>query len=186
MTDRVTMRPAGPQDLSILRYWDGLPHIQASGGPEDDWEWETELGRAPWPDWRWWFMAEVGSRAVGFLAIIDPAREASHYWGADCPPNLRAIDIWIGEQSDHRRGLGRQMMAAALAHSFSDPDVAAVLTDPLAANADAHAFYQAMGFHPDGHRQFGPDDCLVHRITRAQWMAHPKRILPHAESLDRR
>jgi aminoglycoside 6'-N-acetyltransferase len=33
---------------------------------------------------------------IGFVQIIDPAREESHYWG-DAPGGLRAIDIWIGE-----------------------------------------------------------------------------------------
>jgi aminoglycoside 6'-N-acetyltransferase len=33
------------------------------------------------------------------IQIIDPAQEETHYWG-DVEAELRAIDIWIGEESD--------------------------------------------------------------------------------------
>lgn len=173
----VTMRAAGPGDLAILRRWDSYAHIQDSGGPDDDWAWESELGREPWPDWRWWFMGEVSepdgeARPVGFLAIIDPAREESQYWGAECPPDLRAIDIWLGEVADQRKGFGRAMMEHAIAHCFGDPGVRAIVIDPLASNTPAHAFYRAMGFTPIGPRRFGVDDCLIFELKRADWRSN--------------
>ncbi|WP_202951049.1 hypothetical protein [Fortiea contorta] len=45
-----------------------------------------ELDRTP--DWREQLIAEIAGRAIGFIQIIDPAREESHYWG-DVPENFR-------------------------------------------------------------------------------------------------
>jgi RimJ/RimL family protein N-acetyltransferase len=72
-------------------------------------------------------------RPIGFVQIIDPAREESHYWG-DCEPNLRAIDIWIGEADCLNKGYGTQMMRLAIERCFADPSVTAILIDPLASN----------------------------------------------------
>src|SRR5688572_13775388 len=95
----LTLRPAGPTDAPMLRRWDDEPHVVASD-PNDEWNWETELARTP--DWREQLIAEVNGRPIGFIQIIDPAREESHYWG-DCAPNLRAVDLWIGEAADLNR-----------------------------------------------------------------------------------
>ncbi|MEL6831284.1 MAG: GNAT family N-acetyltransferase, partial [Pseudomonadota bacterium] len=32
-----------------------------------------------------------------------------------------------------------------------------------------HRFYQRLGFRPIGRRMFEDDDCLVHRLDRADW-----------------
>jgi aminoglycoside 6'-N-acetyltransferase len=132
----MNLRPATPADLTLLRRWDEQPHVIASD-PHDDWGWEVELGRTP--DWREQLIAEVGGRPVGFVQMIDPAREESRYWG-EVPAGLRAIDIWIGEQADLGKGYGTQMMRLALARCFADPTVTAVLVDPLAENTRAHRF----------------------------------------------
>lgn len=161
----VTLRPAGPADAPLLRRWDGEPHVIAAD-PNDDWNWEVELARQP--DWREQLIAEVAGRPVGFIQIIDPAREESHYWG-EAPPGLRAVDIWIGAAADLGRGYGTRMMELALARCFAVPAVTAVLIDPLAANTRAHRFYARLGFTPVGPRRFGADDCLVFRLTREAW-----------------
>src|SRR5690348_2173781 len=75
-----------PEDLQTLRRWSEAPHVLAA--TDDDWGWEHELKRAP--DWREQLIAEADGRAIGFVQLIDPALEDSHYWG-DCPTNLRAI-----------------------------------------------------------------------------------------------
>ena len=134
--------------------------------PNDDWQWEVELHRRP--DWREQLIAEVRGRPVGFIQIIDPAREETRYWG-DIAPNLRAIDIWIGEEGDLGRGFGTQMMRLAIERCFADPAVTAVLIDPLASNERAHRFYRRLGFRPVGRRRFGADECLVHRLERADY-----------------
>ena len=43
------------------------------------------------------------------MQIIDPLAEPTHYWG-EVEPNLRALDIWIGEKDALGRGYGTAMM----------------------------------------------------------------------------
>lgn len=162
----ISFRPATPDDLALLRYWDEQPHIIASD-PDSDWEWETELLRDP--DWREQLIAELEGRSIGFVQIIDPAREDSHYWG-EVPVNLRAIDIWIGEVSDLGQGYGTQMMQLALGRCFANSGVTAVLIDPLVSNTRAHRFYEKLGFQRQERRFFGTDECFVYRLNRADWL----------------
>jgi aminoglycoside 6'-N-acetyltransferase len=161
----MNLRPATPADLDLLRYWDEQPQVVAAD-PNDDWGWEVELSRNP--DWREQLIAEVEGRPIGFIQIIDPAREESHYWG-DIAPNLRAIDIWIGEAAYLGQGYGTQMMLLAIARCFADPFVTAILIDPLATNTRAHRFYKRFGFQFVESRRFGNDDCFVYRLNRADW-----------------
>jgi aminoglycoside 6'-N-acetyltransferase len=162
----IRLRPATPEDLPRLRRWDEQPHVVAAN-PSDDWGWEVELGRSP--EWRELLIAELGDRPIGFVQIIDPAREDGHYWGA-VPADLRAIDIWIGEAADLGQGYGTAMMRLALARCFAAPGVTAVLVDPLGANTRAHRFYERLGFRFVEDRRFGPDDCRVYRLERTDWM----------------
>lgn len=152
-------------DLDLLQYWDEQPHVIASD-PNDDWHWEEELDRTP--DWQEQLIAEIDGRAIGFIQIIDPAREESHYWG-DVAANLRAIDNWIGAETDLGKGYGTQMMQLALTRCFADPSVTAVLVDPLVSNTRVHRFYERLGFRCVERRQFGDDDCFVHRLNRENW-----------------
>lgn len=163
------LRLALPSDLALLRAWDDKPHvIAATGADSGDFGWAAELERVV--PWREFLVAEVQGRPVGVLQIIDPATEETHYWG-DVAPNLRAIDIWIGEETDLGRGFGTEMMRLALAHCFAPPEVEAVLVDPLAANVRAHRFYERFGFRQTGRQTFGEDDCFVYRLARADWAA---------------
>ena len=159
------LRPATPDDLPLLLHWGEQAHVIASG-IDDDWGWATELQRSP--AWREQLIAELDGRPIGFVQIIDPALEDSHYWG-DVPAGLRAIDIWIGEASDLGQGFGTQMMGLALTRCFADPLVEAVLVDPLPTNTRAHRFYERLGFRSQGRRVLDGDDCLVFRITRTDW-----------------
>jgi aminoglycoside 6'-N-acetyltransferase len=161
----VRLRPATPADLELLRRWDEQAHVIASD-PNDDWAWETELGRSP--DWREQLIAEVDGRPVGFVQIIDPQREGSHYWG-DAPANLRAVDLWIGDAADLGKGYGTRMMELALARCFATPSVSAVLVDPLASNRRAHRFYERLGFRFLERRRFGADECFVYRLDRSDY-----------------
>jgi aminoglycoside 6'-N-acetyltransferase len=167
----ITLRPAVPEDAALLRRWDEQPHVVASD-PNDDWAWDLELNRHP--DWREQLLAEVDGRPIGFVQIIDAAREESHYWG-DVSQAVRAIDIWIGEAADLGKGYGTAMMQLALARCFADPRVTAVVVDPLASNTRAHRFYQRLGFEMVGRRTFGEDECIVHRIDRAVYLAQGRR-----------
>lgn len=160
------LRPATSDDLDLLRRWDDEPAVVDSD-PNDDWGWETELLRSP--PWREQLIAEVDGRAIGFVQIIDPALEHSHYWG-DVPAHLRAVDLWIGEADARGRGHGGEMMRQALARCFAPAEVKAVLIDPLASNVDAIRFYRRMGFEFVEARDFGDDHCHVHRLSREGYL----------------
>ena len=63
------------------------------------------------------------------------------------------------------------MMRLAQARCFADPEVDAVVIDPLVANAAAIRFYRRLGFAYVEDRWFGADHCAVHRLDRACWVA---------------
>lgn len=159
---RVRLRAATTADRPLLERWDEEPHVVESD-PNDDWHWEHELGVAH--PWREQLIAEVDGRAIGFVQIIDPQLEESHYWG-DAPAGLRAIDIWIGERDALGQGYGTTMMQQAIARCFAPPEVTAIIIDPLASNTRAIRFYERLGFRPVERRWFGADDCLVMRLER--------------------
>ena len=161
----ILLRDANLNDLPLLQHWDEQPHIIASD-PNDDWHWEKELVRHP--PWRAQLIAELNGRPIGFIQIIDPSEEESHYWGK-VAPNLRAIDIWIGEAQDLGQGYGTVMMHLALERCFENPEVVSVLIDPLATNLRAHQFYERLGFTFVEKRTFGEDICLVYRLDRKDW-----------------
>jgi aminoglycoside 6'-N-acetyltransferase len=162
------LRLARPSDCDLLRYWDSKPHVISASGDDGFLDWASELHRHP--EWRELLIAEKDGRPIGLLQIIDPATEETHYWG-EIRPGLRAIDIWIGEESDLGRGYGTQMMRLALRRCFADASVAAVLIDPLVSNVRAHRFYERLGFRRMERRCFGPDDCLVYRLERGAWQS---------------
>ena len=163
----VTMRPATDADVPMLSAWDRQPHVIAATGDDDVLDWPAELARDP--AWAWTWIGLEDGRPFGVAQVIDPLLEETHYWG-DVDPDLRAIDIWIGEPSDLGRGLGGQLMRLVLDACFADERVTAVLIDPLAANARARAFYERLGFTEVGPRRFGTDDCIVYRLEREGWL----------------
>ncbi|WP_424931011.1 GNAT family N-acetyltransferase [Amaricoccus macauensis] len=158
------LRHASLEDIPMLRHWDVQPHVVASGA--GGWEWEEMISTPVL--WRELLIAEVEGQPKGLLHIIDPALEDTHYWG-DCGPDLRALDIWIGEAKDTGRGMGTRMMQAALDRCFADPGVRAVLIDPQVTNTEAHRFYRRLGFDFIREQQFGEDRCFVFELTRATW-----------------
>ncbi|MBU6374044.1 MAG: GNAT family N-acetyltransferase [Alphaproteobacteria bacterium] len=173
----ITLRHATLDDVPTLIRWDLEPHV--IGATTDDPDAENAFEGIDWAEEvaagndvsRYW-IAELDGRPIGALQIIDPAREPTHYWG-EIEDGLRAIDIWIGEAAELGKGRGTEMMRQALAMCFADPAVSAVVIDPLASNERAHRFYQRLGFRAAERRLFNDeDDCLVHRLTRADWRAH--------------
>ena len=170
---RIVLRPVALSDVPTLKFWDTQPHVIAATSDDPDeveafggLDWANELALVA-ADYQY-FMAELDGRPIGAIQIIDPYTEQTHYWG-EIEPNLRAIDIWIGAADDLGNGYGETMMRQALEMCFSDPDVTAVVIDPLASNQRAHKFYQRLGFVPEGRRVFEEDDCLVHRLKRDVW-----------------
>lgn len=158
----LSLRPATPADLELLRRWDRDPEVRRAL-VDSDWQWETELYRQP--DWREQLIAEVDGRPIGFIQIIDPEREETQYWGC-IEAGHRAIDIWIGEPDARNQGYGTQMMERAIERCFADPAVHTILLDPLAANTRAHRFYERLGFECIAQREFRGDQCCVYRLRR--------------------
>jgi aminoglycoside 6'-N-acetyltransferase len=159
------LRPANIDDLKVLEFWDTQAHV-INSDPDDEWNWAEELLYEP--AWREQLMAEIDGKPIGFIQIIDPAEEESHYWG-EIEPNLRAIDIWIGEAQNLGRGYGTQMMNLAIERCFAPANVQAILIDPLESNYKAHRFYERFGFQFVENRTFGLDNCRVYRLNRSEY-----------------
>ena len=163
------LRLATLADAPTIEAWDREPHVIAASGEDPMYDWRAELPRVV--PWREFLIAEIDGRPIGMMQIIDPELEESHYWG-DIAPNLRAIDIWIGDAADLGRGYGTEMMQLAIERCFAPPEVTAILIDPLVTNTRAHRFYEQLGFRRIERRLFGDDDCTVYRLARADWQAH--------------
>lgn len=162
----IRLRAATLDDVPLLDRWDQDPAVIASGGVEDTTDWAEEISGAD--EWTEILIAELDGRPIGTVQIIDPALEHTHYW-EKVEADLRAIDIWIGDEADRNQGHGTEMMTQALQRCFTPPEVTAVIIDPLASNTAAHRFYQRLGFVPLEERTFGEDRCLVHRLERSEW-----------------
>ena len=163
----VFLRMAELKDVALLTYWDTLEHVVESD-PNDDWNWEEELGREVF--WREQLIAEVDGKAIGFIQIIDPHFEETNYWGS-VSQNLRAIDIWIGEKDYLGKGYGTHIMHLVISRCFADVTVSSILIDPLANNTRAHKFYEQLGFQFVERRHFGEDDCFVYELSRKNYLA---------------
>lgn len=161
------LRLATLDDLPLILRWNEAPHV-----PDFGWDWAAEISRKL--DWRELLIAELDGRAIGFMQILDPAREESHYWG-DCEEHTRALDIWLGEPRDFGQGHGTQMMHLAIDRCFADSSVEAVFVDPEVDNTRSHQFYERLGFRRVDTRTFSEGDvCHVYRLDRAQWL-RPQR-----------
>lgn len=161
----INFRRATINDLELLKHWDKQQHVIDSD-PDDDWDWSFELTR--FPEWREQLIAQLDERPIGFIQIIDPEKEDSHYWGS-ISKNLRAIDIWIGEKNDLGKGYGTKMMNLAIARCFKDDKVKAILIDPLESNVDAIRFYKKIGFQFVEKRSFGESHCVVYKLDRKEF-----------------
>lgn len=170
----MTIRVATRDDVPTLARWDADPDVIACTTDDPDAlqafpgaVWEEEI--AGNSDLTCYYIAAIDGRPIGGMQVIDPHTEPTHYWG-EIEPNLRAIDIWIGDPNDRNKGYGALMMSAVIDRCFADPDVTGIIIDPLDSNTAAHRFYQRLGFRPVSRQLFNDeDDCLVHRLARADW-----------------
>lgn len=170
MNTSIVLRSATLADVRLFERWERQPHVISA--TTDDPAAEKAFEDAYWPDefagqdeHNQYLIAELDGRPIGAMQMIDPHQESTHYWG-EIQPNLRALDIWIGEPDCLGKGYGETMMRLAFQLCFADPAVTAIVIDPLVSNARAHKFYQRLGFKPVGRRRFGDDDCLVHQLMR--------------------
>ena len=158
----IKLRLASQNDLELLKYWDTKQHVIDSD-PDDDWDWRIELNRNP--IWREQLVAELDGRAIGFIQIIDPYEEETKYWGK-VERDKRAIDIWIGEETDLSKGYGTKMMELAINRCFKEPNVSGILIDPLKTNLKAHRFYKKLGFEFIEEKDFGGITCFVFELKK--------------------
>lgn len=158
----IKLRPASIDDLELVKYWDTKQHVIDSD-PDEEWNWELELNQNP--EWREQLIAELNEEPIGFIQIIDPYLEETHYW-KDVLPNKRAIDIWIGEETNLNKGYGTTMMELAIQRCFQNPEVDGILIDPLKSNVKAHRFYKRLGFEFIEERMFDDTICYVFELKR--------------------
>jgi len=158
----IQLRTATIADIELLKYWDTKQHVIDSD-PDDEWNWEVELKQNP--EWREQLIAELNLEPIGFIQIIDPYFEETHYWGK-VALNKRAIDIWIGEKNNLNKGYGTIMMKLAIQRCFQNQEVDSILIDPLKSNTKAHRFYEKLGFEFIEERLFGKNSCCVYELKR--------------------
>ncbi len=176
------LRHVCANDAPLLQYWDKKPHVSAATNTTafyDDWAGAIEDA----PAWRELFIAIIDNRPIGFLQIIDPGCEPTGYWsatdqlmqhsrqGTPETQKLRALDIWIGEESDLNCGYGTTMMHLAHRHCFARPDVSAIVIDPLAGNVKAIRFYKRLGYQYAESRVLADDHCEVYRLDKETFTA---------------
>ncbi len=160
------LRTANINDLSVLEFWQTQPHVTENVPDDEDWNWKEELTK--FPEWREMLIAEVDQKPIGFLHIIDPALEETHYWG-DIQPDMRALDIWIGEKDYIGKGYGTQMMTQAFNRCFKDENVKGIIIDPLESNVKGIRFYERMGFKFIENRNLYGHDCSIYQLDRSDW-----------------
>lgn len=161
----ITLRNATINDLDLLQSWDKQKHVITSD-PNSDWDWETELTYTP--IWRQQLIAQLDDQPLGFIQIIDPEQEETHYWGK-VEKDLRAIDLWIGQKENLGKGYGTIMMQRAIEICFADIPVTAILVDPLENNKKAIKFYKKLGFKFVENRFFDEDYCSIYKLHRADF-----------------
>ncbi|WP_109301388.1 GNAT family N-acetyltransferase [Aquimarina sp. AU474] len=162
----IKLRQATISDLELLKYWDTKQHVIDCDPDDYEWDWENELQRDP--EWREQLIAELDARPIGFIQIIDPYIEETHYWGK-VQQNKRALDIWIGEEKDLNKGLGTIMMQLTIERCFKEPNVDGILIDPLKTNTKAHRFYKRLGFEFIQEKDFNGTACFVFELKKATY-----------------
>src|SRR5690349_14852659 len=155
----LTIQPATQADATTLARWDADPSVIAC--TTDDPNAERAFAGAVWADeiagngaLTCYYIAELDARPIGAMQVIDPHGEPTHYWG-EIEPNLRAIDIWIGDAADRNKGYGALMMGAAIDACFADPAVAAI------------DIFRSRGIEADFQPQLGGDAAKLKEIIGA-------------------
>jgi GNAT superfamily N-acetyltransferase len=91
------------------------------------------------------WLAERDGRAVGFVSSGPPRDE-------DVPlPSAEVYAIYVSPEA-WRRGIGRSLLDRAIA-CWRERGATQLALWVLEGNAPARAFYEAMGWRPDGARQ---------------------------------
>ena len=147
----------------LLDVMSNAPHVFPSLGTDQPWDWPREV-EASWQE-VWIIDLSATTKPIGVVVVLDAAADPSGYWG-EVSPGTYAIDIWISEASQLRKGYGTVMMKHSIDRCFHVHNAHTILIDPLAKNEGAIAFYQHLGFEVIGPRTFGADECIVLRLRR--------------------
>jgi GNAT superfamily N-acetyltransferase len=91
------------------------------------------------------WVAELEGRVVGFVSSGPPRDE-------DVPPSAAEVYAIYVLPGEWRRGLGRALLNAAIAH-WQGGEATALVLWVFEANGAARTFYEAMGWRADGGRQ---------------------------------
>ncbi len=159
----LTFRRASTDDVMLLDVMSNAPHVFPSLGTDQPWDWPREV-EASWQE-VWIIDLSATTKPIGVVVVLDTAADPSGYWG-EVSPGTYAMDIWISDASQLRKGYGTVIMKHAIDRCFHVHNAHTILTDPLAKNEGAIAFYQHLGFEVIGPRTFGADECIVLRLRR--------------------
>jgi RimJ/RimL family protein N-acetyltransferase len=114
------------------------------------------------------YIANLDGTPFGFIQSYTPALHHDDGWWLDeHDPTVRGIDQFIADASLLDRGLGTAMIAAFVAHVFSDPSVSRIQTDPHPTNGRAIRCYEKVGFIPHGVSQTPDGPALLMYRDRA-------------------
>ena len=162
----MTLRSATLADLPTINYWNKKPHVIFASGEddldEDVWMKEQLINSS---EFVIIFVAEKDKRPIGLIQICDPKNEETHYWGK-INAGYRAIDIWIGEESDLGKGYGTEIMKLTIEYCFKSQGVHSIIIDPLVKNMRAIKFYEKMGFKFVENRYLDQDYCAVYKLDK--------------------
>ena len=159
----LTFRRASRDDVELLDVMSKAPHVLPNLGTDQPWDWPREV-EASWQE-VWISDLSATSSPMGVVVVLDAAADPSGYWG-EVSPGTYAIDIWIADAAQLRKGHGTVMMLHAIDRCFYVHSAHTILIDPLAENEGAISFYQHLGFEVIGPRTFGADECIVLWLRR--------------------
>ena len=129
------------------------PHVLPHLGTDQAWDWPREV-EASWQEVWITDLGATSTRRQTRLAIGVRS------------PGTCAIDIWIADVSQLRKGYGTVMMKDAIDRCFRVHSAHTILVDPLAENDGAISIHQHLGVDVIGKRTFDADECTVLRLCR--------------------
>lgn len=79
------------------------------------------------------------------MHIIETVCEETHY-RCKIEGNFRAVDIWVGDETDLGKGYGAEMMNPAIESCFTDSNVHTMWIEQLESNIVVIRFNERLGF----------------------------------------
>ena len=139
------------------------PHVLPNLGTDQSWDRPREVEAS----WQKVWITDLNATwtPMGVVVVLDAAADPAGYWG-EVSPGTFAIDIWIADASQLRKGYGTVMMKHAIDRCFHVHNAHTILADPHAENDGAISFYQHIGVEVIGPRNCGADECIVSRLRR--------------------